>query len=137
MDTAVLRILIVDDEVEIAREIADGLAEDGYCCCIVASGADAIPCVAAHPGRYGVVVTDIRMPGMDGLSMARSLLGITTWRNAPEFVLVTGHAVPAELAAALPGIAVEVVRKPFRWSELVEPVERAYARAVSRITGTK
>lgn len=49
------------------------------------------------------LLTDIRMPGMDGLSLARCLIAMTTWRNAPEFVLVTGHAVPAELAGRCRG----------------------------------
>jgi CheY-like chemotaxis protein len=130
-----VEILIVDDEAEVAREIADGLSEEGHACSVVTSAAEAIDRVAAQPGRFGVVVTDIRMPGMDGVALARCLTAMTNWRNAPEFVMVTGHAVPAELAGALPGISLEVVRKPFRWTEFLEPVQRAHGRAVQRMAG--
>lgn len=125
-------ILIVDDEADVAREIGEGLTEDGYRCAVAASAADAIDRIMASPRRYGVVVTDIKMPGMDGVALTRCLLGAMSAADCPEFVLVTGHAVPRELAAAFPGITIEVVRKPFRWAEFIAPVERAVARAVAR-----
>lgn len=124
-----LEIIIVDDEAEVSQEIAAGLEEDGHVCVIAATALDAIARITAAPGDCGVLVTDIRMPGMDGVTLARRITDAVGEAARPEFVLVTGHAVPAELSAALPGMIIEVVRKPFRWAEFIGPVERALGRA--------
>jgi two-component system C4-dicarboxylate transport response regulator DctD len=128
-----LAILIVDDEEEVALEIADGLRSDGFTVEVVTSARAALDRVALAPGRFGVVVTDIRMPGMDGIALAGDILAIADDRRRPEVILVTGHGVPREIAQALPPDRVSVVRKPFRWHELMEPLEAAHARAAARM----
>jgi two-component system, cell cycle response regulator CpdR len=128
-----LAILIVDDEEEVALEIADGLRSDGYEVEVVTSGRAALDRIELAPGRFGVVVTDIRMPGMDGVALARDILAIEDEARRPEVILVTGHGVPREIALSLPSDSVTVVRKPFRWNELMEPLETAHARAATRM----
>lgn len=131
--TAPLAILIVDDEEEVALEIADGLRSDGYLVEVVTSGRAALDRIELAPGRFSVVVTDIRMPGMDGVALARDILAMTDEARRPEVILVTGHGVPREIAQSLPSDRVSVVRKPFRWNELIEPLEAAHARAAARM----
>ena len=122
-------VLVVDDEVEMAEEIADGLRAEGYEAEMVHGGEDALALVAADPHRFAVVVTDIRMPGMDGLTLARRLRQEAGASPVPQIVFITGHAVPSEIAPALAPMPVEVARKPFRWDELVTLIDRALERA--------
>ncbi len=127
-------ILVVDDEEEVALEIADGLRSDGHSVDVVTSARAALDRLEVAPGHFGVVVTDIRMPGMDGIALARDILAMTDERCRPEVILVTGHGVPREIAQSLPADRVFVVRKPFRWHELVEPLDQALARASARMS---
>ena len=128
-------ILIVDDEPDVAREIADGLIDEGYRCLVVDSALSALDLVTANPQRFGLVVTDIRMPGMDGVTLARRILEACGPGPRPGIVMVTGHAVPQEVATALPPCSVEVVRKPFRWEEFLAHVQRAHRGAATPAAG--
>ena len=119
-----LDVLVVDDEAEVAEEIADGLRLDGYGCAVAGSGAEALDAVARAGGAIGVVVTDIRMPGMDGLALAGRLAALPP-DAAVEVVFITGHAEPSDVGGT-------VVRKPFRWSEIAEAVAGAMRRAAAR-----
>lgn len=127
-DGAATEILILDDEVDVAQEIADGLRDEGYRCMLAARGEDALGLIDAQPGRFAVLVSDIRMPGLDGVGLARRLLdpGRT---HRPGIVLMTGHAVPDEITTAFPAGAVQVIRKPFRWEEFLGSVATARDRA--------
>ena len=65
------RVLVVDDERSLAETVADGLAERGFDAVPVASGRKAELLLAAE--KYDVLVTDLRMPDLDGLTLlARS-----------------------------------------------------------------
>lgn len=126
-------ILIVDDEPDVAREIADGLMDEGYHCVVVDSALNALDLVTAAPQRFGLIVTDIRMPGMDGVTLARRIIEACGAGPSPGIVMVTGHAVPQEVTTALPARSVEVVRKPFRWDEFVAHVHRAHRGAAAPV----
>jgi two-component system, cell cycle response regulator CpdR len=128
-------ILVVDDEEEVALEIADGLRCDGHTVDVVTSARAALDRIRLSPGHFRVIVTDIRMPGMDGIALARDILAMPDERCRPEVILVTGHGVPREIAQSLPADRVFVVRKPFRWHELAEPLEQALGRASARMVG--
>ncbi len=119
-----LGVLVVDDESEVAAEIADGLLEDGYSCRLAASGAEALAKVAQAEGAIGVVITDVRMPGMDGRALSELLAQLPATLSV-EVILITGHAPPAGAGGA-------VVRKPFRWAEIASAVEAAMQRATRR-----
>lgn len=127
-------ILVVDDEEEVALEIADGLRSDGHSVDVVTSARAALDRIRIAPGRFGVIITDIRMPGMDGIALARDILAMPDEHRRPEVILVTGHGVPREIAQSLPADRVFVVRKPFRWHELAEPLGQALAHASARMS---
>src|SRR5690606_10295827 len=58
------RALVIDDELEIAESLADFLSIEGFACDIAVGGAEAQKRLAK--GEYDLVVSDLRMPGMDG-----------------------------------------------------------------------
>ena len=65
------RILIVDDNVALAENIAELLEGDGYATVIAASAEEALPKALAQ--EFGVVVTDFRLPGMNGVGLIQAL----------------------------------------------------------------
>ncbi len=126
-DVLRLDVLVVDDEREVAGEIADGLAMDGHACLVAGSAAEALALIEDARGTIGVVITDIRMPGMDGRALAEHLAQLPS-EQAVEVIFMTGHATPAELGGP-------VVRKPFRWSEMEAALGVAMRRAAARREG--
>jgi len=88
---------------------------------------------AADLDRVGVVVTDLRMPGLDGLSLIRRLRAGAPGKAVPEVVLMSGHASPEELRAAHTAGARAVLRKPFAWDDLANAVDSALATARQRL----
>lgn len=127
-------ILVVDDEPFVAEELAEGLALRGYTVTTANSAAAALAALGAAPS-ISVMVTDIRMPGTDGLSLARAVLEGRGDADAVEVVLITGHASPEDAAAGRQAGAIAFVRKPFLLNEIEQAVTRALARAAQRRGG--
>jgi two-component system NtrC family response regulator len=114
------RILVVDDEERMASVIAMALGRAGYDCETCSSGEAALAAVEAHGAD--VVVTDWRMPGMDGIELLRRL---HQKRPALPVILITAHgSVPSAVAAMREG-AFDYLTKPFDNDELRALVGRA------------
>ena len=135
--TGGVMVIIVDDEPEIAQEIADGLMADGISTMVAGSAQQAISLVESLVDRVGVVVTDLRMPGIDGLSLIRRLRAGGPGKVVPEVVLMSGHASAEELRAAHTAGARAVLRKPFAWDDLASAVDSALATARRRLAEPK
>jgi signal transduction histidine kinase len=118
------KILIVDDEAEIREILADILREAQHRVAAVSSGREALERMASE--RYDVILTDIRMPDLDGRTLYREIE--RRWpEQAARVVFVTGDS----LAAALHEFASEhgrpVIEKPF--------VPKDVRRIVAEIAG--
>jgi two-component system response regulator FixJ len=113
--TSGLTIHVVDDD-EAMRESLGALLEDaGYETRIYASAEDLLACGAPAPG---CVVSDIRMPGMDGLALLEKVRG-----SGLPLILITGHGdVPIAVAAMKAG-AVDFLEKPFEAEALLSAIE--------------
>ena len=120
MSQSVPRVLVVDDEVDLAESCRFFLARAGYAADVAHSGEDALALLEQH--RYALVVSDIRMPRMSGLM----LLDEVRRRDADiEVILVTGYPdVPTAVDAMKRG-AFDYVQKPFSDEVLMECVEKA------------
>jgi DNA-binding response OmpR family regulator len=127
-----LQVLVVDDEPDVAREVADGLADEGYACLVVHSGQDALLLLQGGAEAIGAVLTDVRMPGLDGFALARAVQDQFMGRRAVEVLLMTGHADRSAARAAGLDESAPVVLKPFRWDELTGALAGAMARASAR-----
>lgn len=119
-----LRILVVEDEELIAELFAETLAMDGHEVSVAADGQEALKLFSAAEVRgqtFDLVVTDVRMPRMDGVTLANRL------RSAhPELpvVVVSGYASAEQLSALSqgnPGRLV-VLRKPVNLDRLCTAV---------------
>jgi DNA-binding response OmpR family regulator len=117
------RILVVEDEMQIARNLRDYLEVAGYGVTVVADGEAAL--ASARGERPDLVVLDLGLPGIDGLDVARELR-----RNAnTPIVMLTARGDEADRIVGLELGADDYLVKPFSPKELV-----ARVRAVLRRT---
>ncbi|HJZ93754.1 MAG TPA: response regulator [Gemmataceae bacterium] len=119
------RILFVDDEASIARLAQVMLKSLGHTAITYAKPADGLAALQATPDDFDLVITDLTMPGMTGVDLAR---GIRQVRADIPIILSSGYAdeVPDETLKVL-GI-VEVLPKPFQMQALGAAVARATGR---------
>jgi DNA-binding NtrC family response regulator len=114
------RILVVDDELEMAALVADEMVERGYVAVALRYGRDAIERLRLE--RFDALITDLRMPDVDGLALLRASRALDPSRPV---IVMTGHmAIDTALEAVNQG-AVHYVIKPFNLSHLVKLVEDA------------
>ncbi|RJL16535.1 sigma-54-dependent transcriptional regulator [Paracoccus siganidrum] len=118
-----LKIAIVDDEPDMRESISQWLVLSGFETESYASAEDALKVIGAD--WPGIVVSDIRMPGMDGISFLKRLMGID---SALPVILITGHGdVPMAVEAMRLG-AMDFMEKPFnpdRMSALAKKATQA------------
>jgi DNA-binding NtrC family response regulator len=113
------RILIVDDEPKLGVLVAEALELDGHEPVRAGGGSEALAKLA--PGRFDVVVTDLRMPEVDGLAVLRAARALPA---PPEVVLMTAFATAESAVAAMKAGAADYIVKPFAMDELRHRVRR-------------
>jgi two-component system response regulator FixJ len=116
-------IHVIDDDGEVLQALAFLLSTSGFAVQLHDSA------TAFLEGRSrndaGCIVTDIRMPGMDGLQLQRRLLAE---RSHIPVIIMTGHADVALAVEAMKAGAVDFIEKPFDNKVLVNAVKSALAR---------
>ncbi|AWK87725.1 sigma-54-dependent transcriptional regulator [Azospirillum thermophilum] len=118
--SAVLKVLIVEDDEDVALGCRQALQLEGIAAETVGTAEKARRLVGA--GFPGIVVTDIRLPGMDGMELLRQLLAADP--DLPV-VLMTGHGDVSMAVQAMKIGAHDFIEKPFSPDYLVEVVRRA------------
>jgi two-component system response regulator PilR (NtrC family) len=118
-----LAVLVVDDEVELRRNLEDLLREEGHAVTTAASGAEAIAALEAQP--FELVITDIRMPPPDGLELLRIIR--QRWPGI-EVVLLTAFADREDAREALRRGALDYLEKPYKEFEMTVRVARVAER---------
>ncbi|MFJ4711646.1 response regulator transcription factor [Streptomyces sp. NPDC088785] len=118
------RILIVDDEPAVREALQRSLAFEGYGTEVAVDGADALEKAAAH--RPDLVVLDIQMPRMDGLTAARRLraTGSTT-----PILMLTARDTVGDRVTGLDAGADDYLVKPFELDELFARVRALLRRS--------
>ena len=118
-----MKIAIVDDERDMRQSISQWLALSGYDTEAFPSAEDALKILG--PDYPGIVVTDIKMPGMDGMEFLKKLMGSD---SSLPVIMITGHGdVPMAVEAMRIG-AFDFLEKPFnpdRMSELAKKAANA------------
>lgn len=118
------KLLIVEDDESVRTLAARALERAGHSIDIAADGAQGLAMISAAGGGYDLVVSDIRMPAMDGIEMA---IAAARLFPAMKILLMTGYADQRERAEELNGIIIDVVQKPFTLAEIRSRVEQALA----------
>jgi len=118
------RILVVDDEPAVRYLLRALFEEEGF---EVDEAADGDAGLArAQAGGIDLVITDLRMPGLDGLALLDALLVLP---RAPRVILVTAHGSERAAVAAMKRGATDYFAKPFDNDEVVRVVRRALESA--------
>ena len=120
------RILVVEDDPDIAELVARYLDRAGYVADVVASGRDALAVARAHPPD--LLVLDLMLPQMDGLEVCRALRGQEATSGMP-IIMLTARAEESDRIVGLEIGADDYLAKPFSPNELVARVRALLRRA--------
>jgi two-component system response regulator MprA len=120
------RILVVDDDEQLAGIVRDGLSRMGYRVELAADGPTALAAVRAQP--FDLVVLDLLLPGMDGVEVCQRLRA----RGGPPVIMLTARDAVAEKIAGLDSGADDYLTKPFVLEELVARVRAVLRRHAPR-----
>lgn len=128
---ALKKILVVDDDPVIGRSFDRVLSPKGYAVICAADGSEALDRLASE--HYDVVYTDIRMPGLDGLEVARRIRASRPWLPV---VIVTGFGSDAAEAKARELGVAEFLRKPLSPEMIEASVARPLATPAAAEAGS-
>jgi two-component system OmpR family response regulator len=119
-----LRVLVVEDELLLCRQLAKAFAEAGYAVDCAADGERADFLI--HTGQYDSVVLDLGLPKTDGLTLLRR------WRDASiltPVLILTARGSWHEKVQGIDGGADDYVAKPFRIEEVLARIRALIRRA--------
>jgi DNA-binding NtrC family response regulator len=117
---AVGRVLVVDDNPRARQSMADALVACGHEVIATSSAIEALQIAGQQP--LDVIITDLQMPGMDGLALIRTL---AERRTEAQVVMVTAFASVASAVEAMRYGAFDYIEKPFDVEQLEQLVARA------------
>jgi DNA-binding response OmpR family regulator len=126
----VARVLVVEDDPDIAQLVAHYLEKAGFTAEITPSGRDALTSVAARPPD--LLVLDLMLPQVDGLEICRTIRGNEATAGVP-IIMLTARAEESDRIVGLEIGADDYLAKPFSPGELVARV-RALLRRATRNT---
>jgi len=109
------RILIAEDEEALCAMCARALTMDGHEVKTACDGSDALEILTREEGRFDLLLTDVKMPIMDGIALA-----LAAARDYPDLtiLLMTGYADQRERAYGLDALIHDVIAKPFSLATL-------------------
>jgi two-component system OmpR family response regulator len=109
-----VRVLVVEDEVKMARAIRRGMEQEGYAVDTALDGDEGLHMVTEND--YDAIVLDVMLPGVDGLEVCRRLRARGRW--APVLMLTARDTVPDRIEGLDAG-ADDYLVKPFAFGELL------------------
>jgi DNA-binding response OmpR family regulator len=127
------RVLIVEDDRDIADLVAHYLGKAGFTTEVLSSGRDALTVIAAHPPD--LIVLDLMLPQVDGLEICRAVRNQAKTAAVP-IIMLTARGEESDLIVGLELGADDYIAKPFSPNELVARA-RALLRRAQRVTLTR
>jgi CheY-like chemotaxis protein len=116
------RILVAEDDDTIRNLVVRALTEDGHELTAAANGAAALDALNQQNGGFDLLLTDVKMPIMDGIALA-----LAAGRDHPDvaIMLMTGFADQRERAHGLDALVHDVIAKPFTVDQIKGAVREA------------
>jgi DNA-binding response OmpR family regulator len=129
-----VRVLVVEDERDLAETLADGLRSEGYAVDVAFDGHEAFVKASTYP--YDVVTLDLSLPGIDGCEICRRLQHAERLDGEPppRILMVTARDTVEDRVAGLDEGADDYLVKPFALAELVARVRALLRRDATRST---
>jgi len=131
MTSPLRHALVVDDEPGVLEEIVDCLTHAGWVVDSASSAQAALAHLADTP-NITVMLSDMRLPGMDGLHLMQTTLANRSESHALEVVFFTGHGSADDAVAAARAGAFDFICKPAPLRQLVDALERAHRSTCAR-----
>ncbi len=119
-----MRILLTEDDDSVRSFVSRALELDGHKVDTACDGAEALERLTERDGHYDLLVSDVKMPVMDGIALAHQAAG--HWPGLP-ILLMTGYADQRERADDLSQVIRDVLTKPFTLQQIREAVTEAAA----------
>lgn len=123
-----MRVLVVEDERDLARALAEGIRRDGYAVDTAFDGREALEKLAVTP--YDIVCLDLNLPDVDGIQVCREIRergAREDQSDPPRVIMLTARDALSDRVAGLDQGADDFMVKPFALAELL-----ARLRALSR-----
>jgi two-component system NtrC family sensor kinase len=117
---AARRVLVVDDEISIRQLLYEILSLDKHSVALASSGVEAADLVERE--GFDVIITDMKMPGMDGASFYRQVRQRDP-AQARRIIFITGDTVSPDTRAFLQRVSNPVLSKPFKIGPLRDAIE--------------
>ena len=116
------RILIAEDDDILRAFVVRALDSDGHDLTEAVDGATAFAALNSFNGEFDLLLSDVKMPGMDGIELA-----LATGRHHPDvaIMLMTGYADQRERAHGLDALVHDVISKPFSVDQITCAVREA------------
>lgn len=115
-----MRILVVDDEVDLAEAVATGLRRDGYAVDVAHGGHDALERLQFQP--YDLICLDLTMPDIDGLQVCAEIRENPPETGSPRILMLTARDAVDQRIEGLDAGADDYLIKPFAFGELAARV---------------
>ncbi len=117
-------LLIVDDDTIAVDEISSYLTLKGFTCLTAYDGVQALEEISRTP-QISIVLTDIRMPSLDGLEMTKQVHEKAAPERHLEVIIMTGHGGKEEAIEALQAGAMDFITKPVSLKHLLHSIRKA------------
>ena len=121
------KILIVDDSDVLRLELRDVLTAGGHDVLEGVDGVDGAEKAAAHPDIH-LIITDLNMPQLDGISMCKRIRENAALRRVPIFMLTTESSTELKIAGKEAGVLVWIV-KPFDGGKVLAAITKVLSMA--------
>ena len=120
MSNEICRLLVVDDESIVGKRLKQVFSKIGFEVETYTDAASAMAAMAEKP--FDIVVTDLKMEGMDGMEVLKR---VREMNPRTQVIIITGYASPATAELAEQQGVFEFLAKPFRLDELKQVIFRA------------
>lgn len=120
-----MRILVIEDEDKLAQAIKTGLEKNAYAVDIINNGEKAYKRLSLNHIDYDLVILDLMLPDMDGLSITKNLRAASI--TIPILILTARHETDVKVELLLAG-ADDYIVKPFSFDELLARIGAIFRR---------
>jgi DNA-binding NtrC family response regulator len=118
-------VLVVDDEPDVRDLLVEYFREAGHEVSSAADGTEAVADITRHPTKYGLIISDLQLPGIDGLGVLKAAKAANP---SVAVIIVTGYASVDSAVRAVRLGAYDYLTKPFTLGQIDVIVRRAAER---------